>query len=270
MKADKYASACIAIMVLTATLFACGSASDEPADNGRGPDMQTNDLVEEIRRKLPTMDEDALMSAIDELLHEDSDAAADLLLELATHEDLDIAAGALDSLQTMGSVPRVSEIVRLVRETDDPVIRGQLYLIAGRSEAPDAAEVLSPLSDSEGDLYAAADLEAALAKVGVDAASQALALRIASADVDEVVELSERLIYIGDQRNANLLLPWMEREEEVARVGGDRAGQTVRTCDVAVWTASRLEIDFEPAPTHLTRYSSEVRASATRAIQRLE
>jgi hypothetical protein len=76
---------------------------------------------------------------------------------------------------------------------------------------------------------------------------------------------------LGDVRFAKALEPWLAREDNVLRLGGDRgpAPKMARMCDLAVWCAHLLGVKLPAPPDHLDNFDDATRSATVAAVRAL-
>lgn len=233
------------------------------------PPLADASLVDGLGAAMGEFDERSQMLATSYLSRVDDLASANLLLRLTGMSSLSVAAGAARALGQLKVTPAVDDVFAAVPQRRDSFIRGQLYLLIGRSGGSGTLDRLRSLIPSEQDIDARLDLLAALTRLGGDNERAIFLKRVASVGADQALRTQDHLLYVGDPRLARGMLPWFDSSDGVMRIGSDRQGGMARMRDIAVWTAHLLGVKFPIDPPYLGNYSDAILAGAKRAIQAL-
>lgn len=189
---------------------------------------------------------------------------AHFMLGMAASTHLQAAVTAASSLSDLPQKPSVADIAATAKRAVSPMVRAQLYLSLGLSQEAGALPALQLLLSTEGDAGAAQKGTAAAARLGGAAERVALFERVTSASAANAKDVYDDLLYVGDVRFARGLLPWLDQQEPVTRIGGDEGGRVARMCDLAAWTAMRLGVKVPIPNTRLDIYD-DATLQATRA-----
>jgi hypothetical protein len=235
----------------------------------REPAIADPALLPRIAAELPKFDEQSKALTAAYLEKYDSRESADLLLRM-TRENVQVAAAAARTLNKLSTVPAPDALLAAIPLASDKYVRGQLYLVTGKSKAPVDLDKLRNIARSEKNPEALADLLAAVVKLGGSNERTTFLNLVRQASADQVIRIQEHLLYVNDVRFAKGLLPWFDSNDGVMRIGSDRqGGMMARKKDFAVWIAHQLGVKFQPAPTYLTNFGDADIAAARKAVQAL-
>ena len=190
-----------------------------------------------------------------------------LTMARSTHQQA--AATAAMSLSNLPQAPSAADIASTVTRAVDPMVRAHLYLALGRSRDAEALPALRQLLSTETDATAAEKGAAAGARLGGAAERVALLARVTGASVANAKDVYDDLLNVGDVRFAKGLLPWLDQQDPVTRIGGDEGGRSARLCDLAVWTAMRLGVALPASDTALANYDDATLQATRAALLRL-
>lgn len=185
-----------------------------------------------------------------------------LTMARSTHQQAAVTAAM--ALSSLPQAPSVVDIASTAKRAVDPMVRAQLYLALGRSRGAVALPLLRELLSTEVDATAATKGTAAAARLGGKAERVALMARVTGASVANAKDVYDDLLYVGNVRFAKGLLPWLDQQDPVTRIGSDEGGRSARLCDLAVWTAKRLGVPLPVSDSALANYD-DATLQATRA-----
>jgi hypothetical protein len=226
-------------------------------------------LGEAIGTALGRFDPEARQLAVDCLEAWNGPGVGALLLRLTADSDPQTAVAAANALGRVSDRPPLPQILSEIPTRGEPFVRGQLYKLIGATRATHLLPELRKVATGESSADAQRDAQRALVMLGGQEEREAFKKRVAEARPDEVLDLQEDLIAVGDPRLSKAMLPWFDNEAGVTRLGGDRNPKMARMCDVAVWTAQLMKIPLPTAPTSLTNYPAQMIAEAKAAVMAL-
>jgi hypothetical protein len=192
-----------------------------------------------------------------------------LLLRMTSDSDPQTAVAAANALGKVNDGPQMPAIIAEIPSRGEPFVRGQLYKLVGATRATHLLSELRKVAASETSADARRDAQRALVMLGGQEEREAFKKRVGDARPDEALDLQDDLLAIGDPRLARAMLPWLESEAGVTRLGGDRHPAMARMCDVAVWTAQLMKIPLPTQPTSLAIYPPQMIAEAKTALMAL-
>jgi HEAT repeat protein len=196
----------------------------------------------------------------------DGPGDGNLLLRLSS-DDQQIAVGAAQGLVGMKNLPTAADILLALPKREDSMVREGLYLALGKTGDQGKLEDLRAQTLLEKDNSAREDSQTAAVKLGGDVERKAFFARVQSADVDHAIRCRDQLMYLRDESLAKALIPWLEKNDGVMRLGSDRPPQKmVRMKDLAVWIAFSLGIKFKMTPEYLTNFEPGVIQECGRAL----
>jgi len=222
------------------------------------------ELTEDLERVMSQLDDEGSQIATTLASRYPGPRTAHFMLEMAASTHLQAAVTAAASLSELPQKPSAADIAATAKRAASPMVRAQLYLSLGRSQDPGALPALQLLLSTEGDVGAAEKGTAAAARLGGAAERVVLLGRVANASPANAKDVYDDLLYVGDVRFAKGLLPWLDQQEPVTRIGGDEGGRVARMCDLAAWTAMRLGVKVPIPNTRLDIYD-DATLQATRA-----
>ncbi len=226
-------------------------------------------LVAEIERAMPTFDTESGLLAVISLIVYNGPGVGAALLALTHNQHPQVAAEAARGLGKVKDRPPIATILAAIPSRTDPLIRGELYLVAGSAGDARQLDLLRKAAAGESDEEAAAQAQIAAVKLGGLPEREAFMRRIREAVPAQATRVLEQMRYVGDRTLAKALLPWLSNTASVTRLGTDAAGRSARMCDVALWTAHLLGVRFEPQPTKLDNYPPGMIAAAAAALREL-
>lgn len=191
------------------------------------------------------------------------------LIAMARSTHMQAAVTAATTLGELTEAPPAVEIARSIPQAKNPLVRGRLYLVLGRSREGPALTALRTLLATEQDPDVRTKATAAAARLGGDVERAAFMQRVKSATADNAKDVYDELLYVGDVRFAKGLLPWLDQRGPVTRIGGDAEGRNARLCDLAVWTSMRLGVTLSISATQLDNYDDATIQETRVALQQL-
>jgi hypothetical protein len=229
-----------------------------------------NDVIKSILDAWPSFDMDSRMLSVECFASASNSASAFGLLELTMDDDINVANDAARSLMPLAALIPVRDIFDALKKQDDPFIREYLYRIIGDSKDANNVIELRDVVKNESDPDAAISGLVAIVKLKGEPERKVFMDILREAESDDASELTEKLIYINDRLLIKGLLPWLVRQDGVFRLNGDRdPDRMVRMCDLAVWTAHRMGIMFEPPLTSIDIYEDVILSQAHVLISRI-
>jgi hypothetical protein len=223
----------------------------------------------DIERRLAELQDESAELAAAFLVRHNGPGTGKALLKMCAVCDLSAAAAAAEGLLTVKDLPAAGDVLAAVPATDDPVVRGRLYLVVGRIGDAGRLDGLRASAKLEKDADAGDDARAAAVKLGGKPERQAFIQHIWTARPDDVLRIRDHLFYIGDVKLAKALLPWLNKPSAVMRLGSDRSPDMARMCDLAVWISLRLGVKFTVEPEYLTNYGPSAIAACGAALEKL-
>lgn len=214
-------------------------------------------LPRDIDQVLSTLDGEARELAVELVTRQDNEYAGIFLLRRTADEDVNVSTLAAENLGKIINKPKTENILAVIPERRDPFIRGKLYLEAGKRAETGVLERLRQISASEEDEDAALQSLAARTKLGGQAEKQEFLAIVQKAEPDEALKIQDLLLYIDNPNLAKGLIPWLDNEEGVMRIGSDRQNMMARMCDVAVWTAHLLRVKLPFETTSMRNFTKE-------------
>lgn len=220
-------------------------------------------LVPELRIRVAKMKDPARVVAAQVLEKVDSTEASSLLLFLAKDVNLSVASAASRALRNAKSLPAGEDILRVIPTVPSAPVRAHLFLAAGKAKTPLPALRLA--IPAEPDSKARQAAIAAAVRLGGDVERQAFTLQVRRAKAEDVIELMDLLVYIGDKRMGAALLPLFDSQEPVLRISPDPESRMARKSDMAVWTAHELGLIPHLRLTGIRRFDAATIAAARAA-----
>ena len=98
---------------------------------------------------------------------------------------------------------------------------------------------------------------------------RALGDQSAWTDPDDALKMQKIVVYVGNPNLTLGLIPWLDNNETVMRLGSDRQNMQARMCDVAVWTAHLLNIALPFETTHLRNFTPDEIESTRKIFERM-
>jgi hypothetical protein len=277
-------------LALCGALVAATSCAVRDADGGQ-QDVSTTAVLDAARAhdwtivgraaKLEPVSPSAVAAALQELDPEAREIVASavaaqgrpeqgaLMVHLTGDPSVQVQTIAARALGKLASPPPANVLLAAVPARDNPFVRRQLYLAVGRTGERDALAPLRAFAAAERDPDAALDAEVAAIRLGAAAEQARFLDRVRKAEPRDALAVRERLLYVGDPALAKGMLRWLSNEASVMRLGSDRDPKMARMCDIAIWTAYQLGVQFQILPAHLANYDDAVRANALRALSAL-
>jgi hypothetical protein len=191
-----------------------------------------------LRPRLPKMKDQSRVLAAQVLEKLDTAEGATTLLTLTADPNLSVAAAASRALRNAKNLPPGDEILQAIPKTENPAIRAHLYLAAGRAKTP--LPSLQQLAEKEQDPLARNTAMAAAIRLGGIAERAKLAAAIRAARMEDVVRLTDLIVYTGDKSMAPALLPLFDSQEPIFSISPGPNSRMARRCDIAVWTTHQL------------------------------
>jgi hypothetical protein len=189
--------------------------------------------------------------------------------EPAATAPLKPSSGAASS-ETSSEASSAAELLAgLKAPPDDPFRRGELYLALGRRAEPGLLEKVRAVAASERDRAARERALAAMVKLRGGPELADFVAWLAATKPDDALPVLDLVDYVGDPAVAPGLVPWLDRSEEVLRIGTDRQNMPgARMSDVAVWAAHKLGVTMPFSMTHIRRFAPAEIAQARRLMSR--
>lgn len=236
----------------------------------QGPASPNPNVAPSVESALPGLDEEARAIAALFLAHNNGPGAGNVLLKLTGDRSVQVASSAARSLVNVTDKPAGNTILAAIPARQDRMVRGFLYLAAGKAKSAPGLDAFREVAKKEVDPGAAESAQVALVRLGGEPERKAFLHRISTATAEKAIQIQDQMLYVGDPLLAKGLLPWFGNKEGVLRLGGDRQDRMARMCDMAVWIAHQLGVKFAMNPSdHLTIYDAGVLAAAKAAIAAL-
>lgn len=223
-------------------------------------------LPKDIDQVLSTLDSEARELAVELVTRQDNEFAGIFLLRRTADEDANVSTLAAENLGKVINKPKTENILAVIPERRDPFIRGKLYLEAGKRTEAGVLERLRQLAAEEQDEEAKLQALAARVKLGGQSEKQEFLAIVQKTEPDDALRIQDLLIYIDNPVLAKGLIPWLNNEEDVMRLGSDRQNMMARMCDVAVWTAHLLKIKFSFETAFLRNFTKEEIETARKVL----
>lgn len=224
-------------------------------------------LARELDEINSSLDAESREIAVELVARQDSQIAGTYILRRTDDDDANVATIAVEKLGVIMNKPSAAEIIGVVPKRKDPFIRGKLYLHLGKSTDAGVLEQLRQLEAGESDGEAKLQLLAARVKLGGKPEREELIGKIVATGPDDVLEMQGLMIYVNRPAIARGLTPWLDREDEVMRIGSDRQSMMARMNDVGVWTAHLLGIKLPFETTSLRNFTPEEIESTRKILQ---
>lgn len=216
--------------------------------------------VAEILRVLPSLSGAAKLTAV--LCLGRLPGAGPALLALTKVSDAMVRAFAANALGRISDPALADELLRTIPETEDPHVRGCLYLALGSSLSPARIEELrtlaraekAPLSPRIVSMPSNSAL-VALVKLGGKAERAAFVAEVGrTQDHDDIRWIAQTLVdYLKDPSLARPLGAWLTNEE----FADPSHVPTFRVCDLAAWTSKELGINVPIDPAGIRKYDRQ-------------
>ncbi len=217
-------------------------------------------LVAAMRPRIPKMKDQARVVAAQVLEKLDSAEGASFLLTLTADPNLAVAAAASRALRGAKNLPPGEEILQVIPKTGNPAIRAHLYLAAGHAKTPLAP--LQQIAEKEADPQVRYTALAAAIRLGAVPERAKFAAAIHAAKMEDVVRLTDLIVYIGDKSMAPALLPLFDSQEPIFSISPGPNSRMARRCDIAVWTAHQLGLVPSLKLTSIRNFDSATIAAA--------
>ena len=220
-------------------------------------------VVQNILDAFESFDLESRMLSLTCFALKNTTGSANALLKATYDEDLNVANEAVSYLHSQAHMVPSIDLFTAVASQDEPYIREQLYLIIGNSEDADLILQLRELHNNEDDPDAANAALVALVKLHAEPERVEFMQVFHNAEATEAVDLTEKLLYIGDASWAKALRPWLMRYDEVFRLASDRTPDAmVRMCDLAIWTSHQMGLKFQPPLERIAIFKDDVISQA--------
>lgn len=216
-----------------------------------------------LRPRIAGMKDQARVLAAQVLEKLDTADGGAVLLTLTVDPNLAVAASASRALRGAKNLPPGDEILRVIPNTENPAIRAHLYLAAGRAKTPLAA--LQQLAAKEQDPQTRQAALAAAVRLGGTPERAQLTAAIRAAKMEDVVRLTDLLVYIADKSMAPALLPLFDSQEPIFSISPGPNSRMARRCDIAVWTTHQLGLLPNLKLTSIRNFDSATIAAAKAA-----
>ena len=217
-------------------------------------------LAAALRPRLPKMKDQARVVAAQVLEKLDTAEGASVLLSLTADPNLAVAAAASRALRGARNLPPGEELLQVIPKTENPAIRAHLYLAAGRAKTPLAA--LQQLAEKEQDPQTRQAAIAAAVRLGGIPERAKLDAAIRASKMEDVVRLTDLLVYIGHKSMAPALLPLFDSQEPIFSISPGPNSRMARRCDIAVWTTHQLGLVPSLKLTSIRNFDSATIAAA--------
>jgi hypothetical protein len=233
----------------------------------RAADLPAN-FVDDLAKVWLSLDEEARDIAVSCIVRMRHTGAGRFLLQLAIARGEAQSVRAARALITHVGCPDAGSLLAAARNAEDPMVRAALYLAAGNQTAP--ALLFAQQVAGESNPHARIAGRDALARLGHAPALKEVFAAVRSATADQVPDIQDSLLYIGDKRLAKALISWLHVLDDVTRLGSDRTPDMARQCDFAVWIAHRLNTGVAVPVPRLDNYPPAVCAAAKTILEALE
>lgn len=227
------------------------------------------DIAKQLDEVNGSLDAESRELAIELVVRQDNQYAGTYLLRRTGDDDVNIATLAVEQLAKIVNKPAAAEIIGAIPLRKDPFIRGELCLFVGKTYDSGALEGLRQLEANEKDKEARLRLLAARVKLGGRPERQEFVGEVAATEPDDAMQMQDLMIYIGDAAVAKGLIPWLDKKDDIVRIGSDRQGGMARMNDVAVWIANLLKIKLPFETTSLRNFTDDEIASTRKILQLL-
>jgi len=215
------------------------------------------------------LDSEARTLFIRGLARQPSTASTEALVQLLLDEEVQNAALAIHTLSQRKTPPPASALLKVLEQAGEPLIRRELFRLLGQQPDQTLRSAVRNQADREEEEDAQLWALAGLARFGDGEMERKLHEKIHQATSETASALGEIVLYVGSRRLATGLLSWLSQDTIVRWLPPHRNPIGIRMCDLAIWTAHRLGISLQPAPTRLDRYSEPMRIAARKTIETL-
>jgi hypothetical protein len=226
-------------------------------------------LPRDIDQSVPALDAEARELSVELVTLQDNEYAGTFLLRRTADSDVNVATLAADNIGKIINKPKTEELLSAIPKRTDPFVRGKLYLEAGRRGENFVIEELRRQATNESDSDAKLQNLAARVKRGGQPEKAEFLEIVRKTEPDDALQIQELLLYIDDPSLAKGMIPWLDNQENVMRLGSDRQNMMAKMCDVAIWTAHLLKIKLPFETTHLRNYTPEEIAAARKVFELL-
>jgi len=233
----------------------------------RAGDLPAN-FVDELAKVWNTLDDEARDIAVSCIIRMRHTGAGRFLLQLAIARGEAQSLRAARSLITHTGCPDANSLLAAARNAEDSTVRAALYLAAGNQTAPTL--LFAEQVAGETNPRARAAGRDALARLGHIPALKEVFAAVRGASADQIPDIQDSLLYIGDKRLAKALISWLHVLDDVTRLGSDRTPDMARQCDFGVWIAHRLNAGVAVPVPRLDNYPPAVCAAAKTVLEGLE
>jgi len=226
--------------------------------------------VASLQENLSTLDTEARLLAVMYLTDTNSAEAAEVLLRMSGDADGQVAAMAAQGLNSTAGLPSLEAIAAAIPQRRHPMVRSQLYRAIARSGDIEALTRVRSLMLHEGDDEVRLQAVVSAILLGGQEERDEFTYRLRAARPANALEMSEKLLSIGDWRLARGLLPWLNNLRPVTRIGSDADQRMLRMCDLAVLTAHRLGIRFPVNTESPTNFDADTIVAARNALEAID
>ena len=216
-----------------------------------------------------TLEGESRELAVEFVTRQDNELAGTYLLRRTADADVNVATLAADNLAKIINKPATADLLGAIPKRTDPFIRGKLYLEAGRREDNFVLEELRRQAGAETDREAKLQSLAARVKRGGGPEKAEFLDLVRRTEPDDALPMQDLLLYIDNPNLAKGLIPWLDNEAGVMRLGSDRQNMMARMSDVAVWTAHLLRIKLPFETTSLRNFTAEEIAATRKILETL-
>lgn len=185
------------------------------------------------------------------------DEAVLILVEALKDPEPDVWNTALDLLHTVHSPVSVEPLTRLLAESSQPRIRGEIARILGRMKAASALPALKNQIQKESDPDATRKIDLAIASLEDGPARRRVVERLANPNSKLRYQAIGDIEYVNDPGLIGKLLPLLDDESRVVNVGIEKWPVWHRVCDRAVEAVVSLSGKALPFPTGKKTYSKD-------------
>lgn len=220
-------------------------ADDGPALTAAAPYDDT--VAPAIHAALEQLDVRGRLMATWVLARASGAARANVLLDMTGDPVERVGVAAARTLLELppSAMPSAHQLVYAIPVRLKPSVRSMLYRAVGSKGDVTVLDLLRSIFDQERDENALRTAHAAAARLGGKEERAALYERIETATPDDVPDVFDELVYVGDASLAPALLPWFD-DERIARVIGNHFRRTmIRVVDFAAVATSQLRVPFD-------------------------
>jgi len=214
-------------------------------------------LPKDVDQAIGTLDSEARELAVELITKQDNEYTGMFLLRRTADDDANVSTLAADNIGKIINKPKTEDILTVIPKRNDPFIRGKLYLEAGKRNEDNVLEQLRRASANEDDEDAKLKALAAKVKRGGQPEKGEFLNIVRSTEPDDALKIQDLLLYIDNPSLAKGLIPWLDKDDNIMRIGSDRQNMMARMKDVAVWTAHLLKIKLPFETTSLRNYTEE-------------